>query len=229
MKGVFFFPICLFLCLSSHAQGDKDSVEVHIQAHQFLVGTFFDFSTSANTRTNASSGAITGSSTSTYGGDLTGGFMLSSKFAFLLKGGYSESMPATYLNEPGLGNITLYDDDIVYSVTPILRYYKQLNEDNFFFIQARFPISFGTYTTQTYNATRNDVNTDTYNKFGLGAYLMPGFSTFISKHIAGEISAGSFGYSYYDGKDSKGNTTHTGGFDGLLYLNSVSLGFVYYF
>jgi hypothetical protein len=229
MKNRSALLLCLFLTLRALSQSDKDSAEIHIVPHHFLIGTFFDFSTSDNTRTNITTGAYTGSSTQTYGGDLTAGFTLSRKWAFLVKGGYSESMPYTYLNEPGVGNITLYDDDIVYSVTPTLRYYKELNEDNFFFLQARLPISFGTYTTQTFNSATYKINTDTYNKFGLGAFLMPGFSTFISKHISAEIAAGSFGYSYYDGKDAKGNTTHTGGFDGLLYLNSVSLGFVFYF
>ncbi|MFI5148496.1 MAG: hypothetical protein ACHQRM_02110 [Bacteroidia bacterium] len=229
MKSFFSLSVAVLLTIPAFALAEKDSSEVHLVAHHFFAGTFFNFSSNANTRTNASTLALTGTSSTTYGGDLTGGFMLTSKWAFLIKGGYTENRPVTYQNQPGIGNISLNDDDIVYNVTPTFRYYKQLNDDNFFFLQARFPISFGTYYTENYDPYKRAITSDIYNKFGLGAYIMPGFSSFVSRRIAAEISAGSFGYSYYDGKDAKGNTTHTGGFDGLLYLNSVSLGFVFYF
>jgi hypothetical protein len=228
MKKTILSFFALFIVLTGFSQSDKDSLDIHIIPHHFFIGTFFDFSSSADTRTNITTGAYTGTNSLTYGGDIHGGFLFTKKLALLIKAGYTETQPYTYENVTGVGNITLKDDDIVYSITPTLRYYKQLNDDNFFILQARFPISFGTYTTQDYDLNKKAINQDTYNKFGLGAFLMPGFSSFISKRIAAEIAAGSFGYSYYDGKDAKGNTTHTGGFDGLLYLNSVSLGFTFY-
>jgi hypothetical protein len=209
---------------------EADTSEVHLTKKQLLLGVFVDFSSNDNTRTSAS-GVLTGTSTLTLGGDLTLGYMLSDKIGLLVKGGYTESRPLTYINTiyTNGNNVTLKDDDISYIVTPMLRYYKKLNDDNYLFLQVRVPFSFGTYTTQIYDINKRMITEDTYNKFGVGAYLVPGFTSFISKRLAAEIAAGSFGYSYYDGIDSKGNTTHVGGFDALLYINSVSLGFVFYF
>lgn len=235
MKKTVFLSLCIWA--SAHMYGQtvsltpatqKDSADGHIHKHQFLVGAFCNFSNSENTRTDALSGAVTGGGNLTLGGDVTMGFMLSRKVGLLLKGGYTESQPYTYEVVNG-NNILLQDNDITYSVTPVMRYYKRLNDDNYFILIARFPVSFGQYTTQIYDTNLKAITSDTYNKFGLGAFLTPGFTSFLSKHIAAEIAIGSMGYSYLDGKDGAGNTTHTFNFDALLYLNSGSLGFVYYF
>jgi len=237
------FLFSLGICLSAGAQSKSDSLfHKHasvsendtsgpcLEKHEFMIGVIFNFSGLQDTKTTVA-GYTTGTNTLTLGGELALGYMLTKRLAFQIKGGYSETRTDNYsvltpvVNPIGL---TLRDDDIKYYVTPVLRYYIPIADDNYFFLQLRAPFSFGQFSTQTYDASKKTINTDVYNKSGIGAYLQPGFTTFLSKRIAAEIAAGNFGWETYDGKDAAGNTTHTGGWQSLLYLNSVSLGFVIY-
>ncbi len=233
----------LGLCLSATAQSkpdstfhkhasvsDNDTTGPYLEKHEFMIGVIFDFSGLQDTKTTFA-GVVTGTNTLALGGDLALGYMLTKRLAFQIKGGYSETKIDNYTVQTPVVNPTsviLRDDDIKYYVTPVLRYYFPIADDNYFFLQLRAPFSFGQFTTQTYDASKKTINTDVYNKSGIGAYLQPGFTTFLSKRIAAEVAAGNFGWETYDGKDAAGNITHTGGWQSLLYINSVSLGFVIY-
>jgi hypothetical protein len=224
--SLFFLPLLLLTSSILSAQSKSDSTEEYIHKHQFLIGIFFNFSNEDNTTTSVD-GTLTGTSTYTYSGDLTAGFVTGRRTAVLVKGGYSDIETLTYENIGGK-NISLQDHNVKSYVTPIFRYHVPVLDGNYFLLQFRVPVSFGTYVTESYNSNTQTIRTDTYNKTGIGFYLVPGFTTFISKRFAAEIAAGSFGWETYDGTDNHGHTAHTGGFQSLLYLNSVSLGFVFY-
>lgn len=58
--------------------------------------------------------------------------------------------------------------------------------------------------------------------------ISPDISYFMTDRLSTEISIGILGYSKFSGEDDVGNKTETLTFQSLLYLDPISLGFVYY-
>jgi hypothetical protein len=195
-----------------------------------FIGTFFNFGNTFDTE-STSNGVKSGTSTITLGGNLTGGYMISNHWAALVNVGISKVDATTYdYKTNAAGDIfDLNSQKINYTFTGSLRYYKLVSEGNYFFLQFSGQYLFGSDYRTSSNNTKSTQTHNNYNDMGGGVALNPGFTSFISKHLAAEISIGVLGYAVQTGQDDLGNTTAKGGFQFLLYQNSVNLGFVYYF
>jgi len=197
-----------------------------------IVGTFFNFGNIYNT-TNLVNDVKTGTQSITLGGNLTGGVMVSNHLALILNIGASNGKTTNYDERTLVASgdaVNQYINKTNYTLTGSLRYYKLVSEGNYFFIQLSGQYIFGGENRYETDAVKNkQVSSYTYNDVGGGVSLSPGFTSFISKKLAAEISIGVLGYSLITGSDKKGDITTNGGFQFLLYQNSVNLGFVYYF
>jgi len=196
-----------------------------------LVGTFFNFGNTYNT-TNLINNVKTGTQSLTLGGNVTGGYMVSNHLAVIVNIGVS-NVKTTNFDEKTLasGDAVNQDiDKINYTFTGSLRYYKLVSEGNYFFMQLSGQYVFGSETRNETDVVKgNQISAYSYNDVGGGVSLNPGFTSFISRKLAAEISIGVLGYNLVTGTDKRGDATTNGGFQFLLYQNSVNLGFVYYF
>ncbi|HSZ72927.1 MAG TPA: hypothetical protein VK750_09640 [Cytophagaceae bacterium] len=195
-----------------------------------FVGTFFNFGNTFNTESTVN-GVKSGTSAVTYGGNITAGSMLSNHWAAIANVGISNVTTITYdYKTNAAGDVfDLNSQKINYTFTGSMRYYKLVSEGNYFFLQFSGQYLFGSDNRVSTNNTKGTQTNNNYNDIGGGISINPGFTAFISKHLAAEISIGVLGYSFLNGKDAYGNTSTTGGFQFLFYQNSVNLGFVYYF
>ena len=190
-----------------------------------LAGSYFNFSTSNTTKTKVK-GSVTESSLSKFGANFTVGKMISDNWGFLLNAGFSSMKSST----PDIVNGVLYnlqESRNDYYIAPTFRYYRPISEGYFFFVQTSVLLSLGTLITDEFDKNDNLIRYS-YNTHGYGFSISPGFTYFMTKKLATEISIGVLGYSSLNGKDDLGNTTHTSNLQFLFYQNSVSLGFVFY-
>ena len=196
-----------------------------------IVGTFFNFGNTYNT-TNLINNVKTGTQSLTLGGNVTGGYMISNRIAAIINIGVS-SVKTTNFDEKTLLSGDAVNQDINkinYTFTGSLRYYKLVSEGNYFFMQLSGQYVFGSETRNETDIVKNtQISSYSYNNTGGGLSLNPGFTSFISRKLAAEISIGVLGYTLITGADKRGDVTTNGGFQFLLYQNSVNLGFVYYF
>ena len=126
------------------------------------------------------------------------------------------------------GKSYLFEDKRVdYVIAPSIRYYKLISEATYFFLQGTVFVSRGTSESDELDNNNNIVQLN-FKTRGLGVSISPGFSYFMTKKLSTEIAIGVLGYSILHGEDGLGNKTDTKTFQSLLYLNSISLGFVYY-
>lgn len=157
--------------------------------------------------------------------NITVGKMLSDRWGILLLAGYNQANTTTPVTV-GLTTITFEDQSESYSIAPAVRYYAPISEEVWFFMQGAAFISRGNTTTDEFDGTSKV--TVKLNTRGWGFGISPGISYFLTDKLSSEISIGLLGYSVFSGDDGLGNETTARTFQSLLYLNSVSLGFVYY-
>jgi hypothetical protein len=193
-----------------------------------FVGALFNFFTNNNTKTK-SSGEMTGAKTNNLGGNITLGYLLSHNLAFLVNLGYNSTATQTLTQDINNKNITLNSKQNGFSISPTIRYYKFVSEGNFFFLQGIFQYSKGKLNDDEYSLKANSINSYDYNVTGYSLFVTPGFTSFISRKLAAEITIGALGFHQLKGSDSKGNQTLDTGFKFLIYQNSINLGLVYYF
>jgi hypothetical protein len=158
--------------------------------------------------------------------------MISNRLAAIINIGVS-SVKTTNFDEKTLLSGDAVNQDINkinYTFTGSLRYYKLVSEGNYFFMQLSGQYVFGGETRNETDVVKNtQISSYSYTNTGGGVSLNPGFTSFISRKLAAEISIGVLGYTLITGTDKRGDVTTNGGFQFLLYQNSVNLGFVYYF
>lgn len=118
------------------------------------------------------------------------------------------------------------DERTDFLIAPAVRYYALVSEGTYFFVQGTIFVSRGTMQSQEFDAGQI-VNLN-FKTNGFGVNISPGISYFMTDKLSTEISIGILGYSLFTGEDALGNKTETVTFQSLLYLNSISLGFVYY-
>lgn len=118
------------------------------------------------------------------------------------------------------------DERTDFLIAPAVRYYALVSEGTYFFVQGTIFVSRGTMQSQEFDAGQI-VNLN-FKTNGFGVNISPGISCFMTDKLSTEISIGILGYSLFTGEDALGNKTETVTFQSLLYLNSISLGFVYY-
>ncbi len=203
---------------------EEASSDQSIRKGKVLLGSYFDFSKSTIDRTR------TGRSNSStdvlsVGINITGGKMLSDHWGLLLIAGYSQASKVTPFTVAGT-SFTFEERTEDYSFAPAVRYYKLIGDATYFFLQGGVFVSRGTSQADEFDGT-SIVQLD-FKTSGFGAGISPGFSYFMTDKLSTEISIGLLGYSIFTGEDDKGNKTVSKTFQSLLYLNSVSLGFVYY-
>jgi hypothetical protein len=217
-----FFTFCGTGAMGQAALVDS---EQSIRKGKTFVGTYFNFSI-ANTTKNKVAGVDTNSDQIKLGGNVTGGKMLSDHWGVLLNLGYTETNTTTPLVVSGVA-YNAKDKRSDYTIAAAVRYYKLISEDTYFFLQGGALLSKGTLDTDELDRS-SVLQTYSYKTTGYGVGISPGFSYFMTDKLSTEISIGLLGYSVFNGKDEFGNTTQTTTFQSLLYLNSVSLGFVFY-
>jgi hypothetical protein len=203
---------------------DEPVEELSIRKGKVLLGSYFSFSASTVEKTR-SSGFNTNSDVITAGINITGGKMISDHWGLLMVAGYRQSSSSTPIN---VGTVsTVFDDTREdYIISPAIRYYKLISDATYFFVQGNIFVSRGSSATDEFDGTQKvTINLSTQG-FGFG--ISPGFSYFMTDKLSTEISIGILGYSILKGEDDQGNKTVARTFQSLLYLNSVSLGFVYY-
>lgn len=197
---------------------------VSIRKGKVLLGTYFNFSVSTVEKIRATS-LDTKTDVLKAGINITGGKMLSDHWGILLIGGYSQSSSTTPVTV-GANTYTFEDFKEDYTIAPAVRYYALISEATYFFVQGTVFVSRGTATSDEFNGT-NIVNLK-LKTTGFGVGISPGISYFMTDKLSSEISIGVLGYSIISGEDDLGNKSEAKTFQSLLYLNSVSLGFVYY-
>lgn len=216
--------LCLLHSLSLSAQ-DTDSLEdLSIRKGKVLLGSYFNFSLSTVDKTRGS-GFNTSSDVVSAGINITGGKMLSDHWGVLLIAGYRQSSTSTPVT---LGNTSVTFEDFRedYTISPAVRYYTLISDATYFFVQGSVVVSRGTSRSDEFDGTQKvSINLNTQ---GFGVGISPGISYFMTDKLSSEISIGILGYAILSGEDDQGNKTVTKTFQSLLYLNSVSLGFVYY-
>jgi hypothetical protein len=221
---VFIFLTQSFNVLAQDQKADAGSEEsVHKGA--ILLGSYFNLSLStvAKTRVNR---IDTQSDVTRIGVNITGGTMLSDHWGILFSAGYFESNVATPITFGGQTYL-FKDNSLNYIISPSVRYYKLISESTYFFVQGSASITRGTADSDELDNNNNIVQLN-FKTRGWGVGISPGFSYFMTKKLSTEISIGILGYSVITGEDDQGNKTETRTFQTLLYLNSVSLGFVFY-
>jgi hypothetical protein len=189
-----------------------------------LLGSYFSFSASTVEKTR-SSGLNTQSDVIAAGINITGGKMISDHWGVLLMAGYRQSSTSTPINA-GTVSTVFEDTREDYIISPAIRYYKLISDATYFFVQGNIFVSRGSSSTDEFDGTQKV--TINLNTQGFGFGISPGFSYFMTDKLSTEISIGILGYSILKGEDDQGNKTEARTFQSLLYLNSVSLGFVYY-
>jgi hypothetical protein len=216
----------LVISFASGAQDtmDEPTEELSIRKGKVLLGSYFSFSASTVEKTRAS-GLSTDSDVIAAGINITGGKMISDHWGLLMVAGYRQSSSSTPIN---VGTVsTVFEDTREdYIISPAIRYYKLISDATYFFVQGNIFVSRGSSSTDEFDGTQKvTINLSTQG-FGFG--ISPGFSYFMTDKLSTEISIGILGYSILKGEDDQGNKTIARTFQSLLYLNSVSLGFVYY-
>ncbi len=226
MAATRFILVIVFMVAGWGASG-QDSTFVHesVGKGRTLIGSYFNFSI-ANTTRDRKTGVDSRSDQSKLGGNITGGKMLSDHWGLLLNVGYNETSTSTTATVAAV-NYDIKDKRVDYTIGAAVRYYKLISEATYFFVQGGVQFSKGTLDTDEFDKT-NTLVTYSYKTTGYGVGISPGFSYFMTDRLSTEISIGLLGYSVYYGEDGSGNTTQTNNFQSLLYLNSVSLGFVFY-
>ncbi len=226
MKFVLSATLITFISFVGRAQEAKEEAaeDLSIRKGKVLLGSYFNFSASTIEKTRTS-GINTNTDAIVAGINITVGKMLSDHWGILLIGGYRQSSSNTPVTV-GAISTTFEDFKEDYSIAPSVRYYKLISDATYFFIQGSISYSKGTASSDEFNGT-NKVNIK-LNTHGYGVGISPGFSYFMTNKLSTEISIGLLGYSIYSGEDKQGNKTDVKTFASLLYLNSVSLGFVYY-
>lgn len=204
---------------------DSTTSELPIQKGKVLLGTYFEFLAGTVEKTRISPRPSTKSDLISASINITVGKMLSDRWGLLLLAGYSNSSTTTPVTV-GPNSTTFEDFAESYSIAPAVRYYAPISEEVWFFMQGAAFISRGKTSTDEFDGT-SKVNIK-LNTRGWGFGISPGISYFLTDKLSSEISIGLLGYSVLSGDDGKGNETTARTFQSLLYLNSVSLGFVYY-
>ncbi len=198
--------------------------DLSIRKGKVLLGSYFDFSKSTIDRSRVGR-SNTSTDVLSVGINITGGKMLSDHWGLLLIAGYSQSSKVTPFTV-GTNSFTFEERTEDYSFAPAVRYYKLIGDATYFFVQGGILFSRGNSQADEFDGT-SIVQLD-FKTTGFGAGISPGFSYFMTDKLSTEISIGLLGYSIFTGEDDKGNKTVSKTFQSLLYLNSVSLGFVYY-
>lgn len=205
------------------AQEEGKEEDASIRKGKTLLGTYFNFSTSTVEKTRVN--RYTESDVLAVGINITGGKMLSDHWGVLLIAGYDRVSTTTPIETP---TVSAVFEDLAesYSIAPAVRYYTEISDATYFFIQGGFFVSRGKTRSDEWDGTaKTTVRLDTK---GFGVGLSPGISYFMTNKLSTEISIGILGYTIVSGEDDSGNKTVARTFESLLYLNSVSLGFVYY-
>lgn len=216
----------VLVSVSLHAQDEPASTpeDASVRKGKVLLGSYFNFSVSSVEKTR-SAGLDTESDVLSAGINLTFGKMLSDHWGVLLIGGYRQSSTTTPI-AAGTLSTTFEDFREDYSIAPAVRYYKLISDGTYFFVQGSLFVSRGTSRSDEFDGTQKvSINLETKG-FGFG--ISPGISYFMTDKLSSEISIGLLGYSLLSGEDDQGNKTVAKTFQSLLYLNSISLGFVYY-
>lgn len=218
--------LALFFSQACFAQDTMDEPveELSIRKGKVLLGSYFSFSASTVEKTRAS-GLNTESDVIAAGINITGGKMISDHWGLLLMAGYRQSSTSTPISA-GTVSTVFEDTREDYIISPAVRYYKLISDATYFFVQGNIFVSRGSSSTDEFDGTQKA--TINLNTQGFGFGISPGFSYFMTDKLSTEISIGILGYSILKGEDDKGNKTEAKTFQSLLYLNSVSLGFVYY-
>ena len=246
MKQISFYSIIfsfIFLFMASYSMAQKPLENTSsniphdepndgvIKKGTILIGTFFSFGNTFNTELKANN-VKSGVQSLTLGTNITSGYMISNKWAALLNIAFTHTKTTNFDVSTSVSGdpINQYVNRTNYIFTSGMRYYMPVSEGNYFFLQWTGQFTFGNDTRTEINITKNtQVGYNMFNDMGGGIYFNPGFTSFISKKLAAEISIGVLSYSIIQGKDPNGDTTLSGGFQFLLYQNSANLGFVYYF
>lgn len=218
--------LALFFSQACFAQDtlDEPVEELSIRKGKVLLGSYFSFSASTVEKTRAS-GLNTESDVIAAGINITGGKMISDHWGLLMMAGYRQSSTTTPINA-GTVSTVFEDTREDYIISPAIRYYKLISDATYFFVQGNIFVSRGSSSTDEFDGGQKVNIKLTTQGFGFG--ISPGFSYFMTDKLSTEISIGILGYSILKGEDDKGNKTEAKTFQSLLYLNSVSLGFVYY-
>lgn len=236
-KNRFMFPlkslhrpcaaILLLACiLSAEAQtADAEAAEEpSIRKGKVLLGSYFNFSLSTVDKTRVGRPS-TSKDVVDIGINITTGKMLSDRWGLILIAGYAKTTSVTPI--PGT-LVTLDENSEGFSLAAGVRYYALISDATYFFVQGGFQFSRGNTSADEINATATGLENIKLKTHGFTVGLSPGVSYFMTKKLSTEISIGLLGYTIVKGEDDSGNSTEVRAFQSLLYLNSVSLGFVYY-
>lgn len=220
-----FLALCLFLVapLFSFAQEEEEKDEPSVKKGKVLLGAYFSFSASTVEKTRVN--RYTETDVIRTGINITVGKMLSDHWGLSLIAGYNRLSSNTPVETPQFSGVfeNLQEN---YSIAPAVRYYVEISDATYFFVQGGIFVSRGKSRSDEFDGTSKvTVNLETK---GFGVGLNPGISYFMTDKLSTEISIGVLGYSIVSGEDESGNKTVARTFESLLYLNSVSLGFVYY-
>jgi hypothetical protein len=143
----------------------------------------------------------------------------------IIIGGYSQTSTVTPITI-GLNTITFEEFSESYSLAGGVRYYALVSDATYFFLQGGLGFSRGNTSSDEFDGTSKVTVKLKTSGFTVG--ISPGISYFMTSKLSTEISIGLLGYTIINGNDESGNSTEVRSFQSLLYLNSVSLGFVYY-
>lgn len=217
---LFFGPVSLF----GQTAVEEPASDKSVQKGKVLLGTYFDFSFATVNKTRVAR-LSTESDVVHAGINITGGKMLSDHWGLLLSVGYDHTSTTTPISN-ATTSIVVEEKHVFYSFIPSVRYYTEIGDATYFFLQGGVSISRGTSEADEFDGTSFVQLNFKTNGFGVG--ISPGISYFMTNKLSTEIAIGLLGYSIISGEDDKGNKTEARTFQSLLYLNSVSLGFVYY-
>ncbi len=210
--------------LPLRAQGSAEAVEEKsVKKGKVLLGTYFSFSSATIERTRAIRPYTETDALGT-GINITVGKMLSDHWGLSLIAGYDRESKTT---PSPVGSLVFKQINESYSIAPAVRYYAEIGDATWFFVQGGFFVSRGKSSEDEPDGSGGIVTVNLETK-GFGVGLAPGISYFMTRKLSTEISIGVLGYSIISGEDDSGNKTVYKTFESLLYLNSVSLGFVYY-
>jgi hypothetical protein len=217
------FGLFAIICFSTAKAQDAGEVaeEPSIAKGKVLLGSYFNFSFSTIDKVRPSRN--TSSDVVDIGINITTGKMLSDHWGVILVGGYAKTSSLTPIPTT---SIIFEEVSESYSLAAGVRYYALISDATYFFVQGGLRYSRGNTSADEFNGTAiENIKLKTH---GFAVGISPGISYFMTNKLSTEISIGLLGYTVVKGEDENGNSTEVRSFQSLLYLNSISLGFVFY-
>ena len=214
------------LLAASHAHADDKPPP--IQGGTQWVGAFFDISWRQDVTTHVD-GAKQGSKETTIGGDISYGYFVTKRWGLSLDAGGLYAKRTTYLQDASGANVAPATIDKNLFIAPTVRYYVNVHEDTYFFLQGRASVHGGTLEDQQLLPASDTIQTIDYDQVQVTLRFAPGITVFLSNRLAAEALIGAAGFTVTRASDGDGNRRKRDDVLASIFASSLNVGLTYYF